>query len=1133
MAGVCTGLHDGTFWSADSGRVFTYGLSTNCQLGNGLTTGPNTTYEILTDVNGNQFYNVNNITPGWGPVSNLPFYAATKNNGGDTVWVWGNLTNLGGSSCAKPTPIIVSVGRTVASITAVNSSLHAVCTDGTVWVIGGTDDYSANTGVNATPTTFTQITIPNSTKIKYVVKGNSFIFYISTGGDTLYGNGEYGWLIKNQSTASFSPVNTPLFLNTFFTNGSLPIDTMVAAHTAYAILNKTNGFFTGGSNEPGLAGTGPSIIWPIYTTGGTTPYNGGVSAPWNWNVGMGQFVSQCTQVMKNSGITFTQLSGGGLYTFFFVAQGTQNGSFVILGTGRNKAAGLPAGIVFADSSGSHIGGTYHMGLNIVYWAYLTDPASLVTPIVASCPGCADGALTGTPCSFGTDAPSRPNTNLVPHLVVTPFAGGFTWSAATTTTDASHKILWPHSFITQTAGTVSDMGARAGQSGYVTGLAAGSYTIVDTIVDNSWDTVATSQTFTVPSATQTAFYFAASGGGTSCTIGSPCAPSYANTVFASAVGGDTLYFKRGDVFPVQLVANTSGVNGNPIVIRPYGTGKAPIIGGLTTASGFSSVGGLTNVWQTAYTGPFLNFAIWNNAQQTTARSPDLAIGYFIPSSMTINSITDAANASLVTTGTRIAIRSSAFTIDIATVTGVVGNVISFSPNATYTGAGGLGWMILNNTPTAANEWQDTLNQFRVYSVGSPTGTWQIPTVDTCVSIGGTYQEWDSIHIMGGNNVNVYVSGHSNNSGLTFVADTSDYGYDGFRMNGEGGMLFRYVVLNQLVDNGMLKQTNNNFNNLWFSPTVTNIGMIPGEGGTGNASQYYCGIVAGDSGSAVRYGRFTNIGYCGVTNFGSGFVVDSNFFTNFCFTLCDGAAVYTWMASPGSFAVSREINGNVGINGGGPMSLNGTTLTNLTSLIYLDNWTSQVSVGYNSGYNIQGPTYFDHGPSNTFIFNTSYGSPFADFYAQQNGSLVISGLNVNNNVFGSATTSIPAVRLATTGSNLPTFGTINNNQIVGAWGSSKPFWTFATGLSDPGTFRSPAGWTSNTGYDANSTYQVGYEYFYYNQSASGLPVTFLGYITDLSGGLHSGSVTIPSYNSQLFLLGSVPINFTKGSKIIVVP
>jgi hypothetical protein len=46
MAGVCTGLHDGGMWSADSGRVFMGGLPTNCQLGNGLTSGPSTMYEI-------------------------------------------------------------------------------------------------------------------------------------------------------------------------------------------------------------------------------------------------------------------------------------------------------------------------------------------------------------------------------------------------------------------------------------------------------------------------------------------------------------------------------------------------------------------------------------------------------------------------------------------------------------------------------------------------------------------------------------------------------------------------------------------------------------------------------------------------------------------------------------------------------------------------------------------------------------------------------------------------------------------------------------------------------------------------------------------------------------------------------
>ena len=66
MSMAATGLHDGGFVSADSGRVFMFGQSSQCQLGNGTTTGPNTTYEILTDVNGHDFSGITSITPGWG-----------------------------------------------------------------------------------------------------------------------------------------------------------------------------------------------------------------------------------------------------------------------------------------------------------------------------------------------------------------------------------------------------------------------------------------------------------------------------------------------------------------------------------------------------------------------------------------------------------------------------------------------------------------------------------------------------------------------------------------------------------------------------------------------------------------------------------------------------------------------------------------------------------------------------------------------------------------------------------------------------------------------------------------------------------------------------------------------------------
>ena len=1137
MAGVCTGLHDGGFWSLDSGRVFMYGLSSNCQLGNGLTTGPTSTYEILTDVSGNQFDSIGAMTAGWGPVSGVPFYGATKwYNAASTlnnvVWFWGNGTNLGLGSCIKPTPTYVGgfgSGKVVSKILAYNSSCHAICTDGTLWVLGGTDDDAANTGVNATPTTWTQVTLPGGQLASYVVKGNSFVFVVTTTGNLVF-FGEYGWIGENQATESFLPITTPTQVNSYFPSSIFPIDTMVAAHVGYAILNTSNQLFTGGSNEVGICGTGPSIIWPLYTTpNGTTPYNGSPPEPWNWYVDMGQYLNQCTQIAKGANVTWSKLFGGPLYSFYFLFEDI-NGN--LYGAGRDKAAGLPAGIIFADTAGSRIAAAYHMGLNVVRLASFPDPLSLTKSIVANCPGCADGEtpISGTtPCTYGTDAPSRPNTNLHCNLVVTPTAGGFNWSVATSTTDASHQLMFPMSFIVQTAGTAINLGVTAGESGSVTGVAAGTYTITDTLVDNSWDTVEGSTSFTVPAATQTGFYFAASGSGTACTFGAPCAPSYFNTVYATESGGDTNYLNRGDVFPIEMIANVSGSSGNPIVTKPYGTGPEPIIGGMTSQTGWTNIGG--NVWQVAYTsGVIPNLLVSNDTLWNVARTPNFLSGYHIATSTTTNTITDAVNAGTVSTGDSIVYRPNPYTFNHRKVSGVVGSVITVSSNFGNL-AGGLGWFKYNTLPDTAYEYRMNSGNLQVFSLTTPTNI-TVPTVDTCLLSEGTYQEWDSLHFSGGNNAGIILAFQfvSNN---VFKWDTVDYCFDAFQMRTQGGWSMLNCHIFHCVDGGVQKQGNSNYNNTYLSDTLIDIGMRPGMGGE-NGDQNYSALVAGDSGSVVKYCEIYQAGYIGIANYGSRYKTDSNWVNFFCQVAEDGGGLYTYAASGSVPSYRPENIGDVLSNGGSVLAHNGInpTLTPAGYGVYNDDYSSNIYSNGVTVYKVTAAAFFCHGPNDTFVNCTAYGSGYSDPYLYEiTSGPVISGTYIEHNVFASATWSIAAVRFATVNNDIPTMATSDNNQIVGYNGAPNPFWTFATGGGDGGTFRTLSGWTGLTGYDAHTTYTTGVLGFYYNPTGVSSTQKLNNLYKDLSGAFHWGSITLAPYTSQVLINVGVPIQLLTGGRFII--
>lgn len=1117
MKSTIAGLHEGGGVSLDSGFVFMGGSSSFCQLGNGLTTGPSTTYEILTDANGVIFDSITQVSGGWAPVNSYPFYAAIKqynpsSTQNNAVWIWGDGGTLGLGSCLKPTPTFVGgfgSSEVVVSVTAINSSIHAVCSDGTVWVLGGTDDYAANTGVNATPTTWTQITIPGGVPIAYVVKGNAFTYYVSTDGNSLFGNGEFGWLIKNQATASFSPVNTPVLLNSFYPSSIFPISNMVAAHTSYMILSTANKLFTGGSNETGQCGTGPTIIWPLYTTGGTTNYNG-TPAPWNWNVGMGEYVQQCTQVLANSGITFTQISGGILYSFFFTVQGIQNGVYVILSAGRNKAAGISYGIVFADVTGTRIGAAYHMGLNEVYWAYELDPLTIFVEIIASCPGCADGALTGTPCSFGTDAPSRPNTNLVPHLVVTPFGGGFSWSAATTTTDAGHKILWPHSFITQTAGTAQDMGARAGKAGYVTGLSAGSYTIVDTIVDNSFDTVQVSASFTVPALTQTT-WFVDSLLGSDANAGDSLHPlqTVGGVDALTLVAGDTVKFKRGYHYPGTLRVTASGTPASPIVIMAYGSGAAPYYGSLLTVA--MSGGGANQTGTCSGCTPKTRLVVFNDTLGTVARTPNapFVLNYTPGSSTTTQLAVNSADLTALGTivGDTVGIWPFSYATFKGTITAQATSTITFSPAMPTGFTGGIGYWVVGTPPDVSAEYLYSGGAGGTLTVNGSAGQRvRAAGVDTAVAFYGAYIRMIDGNVSGANTALVYLGGVAD----SLFHDTLTYsGQDGIVINAKRVHINR-VSTNYCQNIGVNNLSTADTGMSLLNSVILNSGMTPGMNQNGNSQSI--GVVSPVYGTVIRGNIIGITGFNGIYTGGADSIfVRFNFGYSYNQHGIDGGWAYLWRNSGLSKPVGDHIDSNLIINGGGPYSFFGKGITKSSAVygIYFDSHENGDTATHNTiWHNISGG-WQNHGPSNVFTNNTVGESGYAAVNNEEKaGVATITGTVVSNNTIYGDSTGDFLIRLTTPAADLLTMMTANNNTFI-HFSLTSTFFTLSS--TDAGTSRTIASWRTATGQDAASTFINQTLQLATNQTFSLATISF-PYVGFYNGKYYRNKISLPALTGQ---------------------
>jgi hypothetical protein len=515
----------------------------------------------------------------------------------------------------------------------------------------------------------------------------------------------------------------------------------------------------------------------------------------------------------------------------------------------------------------------------------------------------------------------------------------------------------------------------------------------------------------------------------------------------------------------------------------------------------------------------------------SRTPNQTSGYFIPTGTSSTTITDATNAAQAPVGDSIVIRTAPSVIDKRKVTGNSSGVLTvatltFNPSS----VGGKGWFVYGNLPDSATEWRDTAGNIQVYSVGSPSGSYTVPAVDTCLLSEGTNQTFDHIRFEGGNNSAIILAFQAV-ANIIFSNDSIDYSYDGIQMRSDGAITVTNTWFSHLADAGVLKFNANNYNNTFTNDSLFDIGMIPGMGGSGNAASYYTGIVAGDSGSVIKFCYEDSIGYHGVMNFGSGFVVDSSWINKFCQTLIDGGGIYTWINSNPSYARGRQIIGNTCSNGGTVLAASGTTfgISDQAFGVYIDSHAESVTVSGNTSYNNSSGGFFTHGANNTFLNNTSYLSGYSDFDAAEISGEVITGLIIKHNIFTSVTSSIPAIRFSTIGSDITTMATSDSNQLAGATGSTLPFWTFSIG--DAGTFRTQASWNTTTGQDAHSNFQTGNLTFKYNPTASAVIVPLQGTYKDVFNNGYSGSTVLQPFTSlPLFILSCSCIPLIPGARTI---
>ncbi len=426
----------------------------------------------------------------------------------------------------------------------------------------------------------------------------------------------------------------------------------------------------------------------------------------------------------------------------------------------------------------------------------------------------------------------------------------------------------------------------------------------------------------------------------------------NAVFSSINPGDTIFFKRGDVFEGSLNILSSGNSNSPIVLAAYGSGAKPVISGFTAVAGWSPTG--LNIWEAQVSSAAqVNILLLNNTPQAIGRYPNASAangGYLKYESYSgSQSITDLQLGPAPNwTGGEVVIRKNRWVLDRNKITQHNGNSIFYTSESGYHGSVNYGYFIQNH-PQALDqtgEWYYKAGEGKLgiyLASGQPSShSIKAATVDKLVMINNQSHIVLKDLCFSGSNVaaievrdaqHITVDGcsilHSGTNAVS-VASTS------------------YFTLQQTEvenTNNIALDVQNSYNTLIKNNSIRNTGIWPGMG-MGNSGSYEAVMIAGNNNTAEG-NNIDSTGYIPITFSGNNVTIKNNLIRDFAFVKDDGGGIYTW--NNGANAPvhnNRKIISNIVLNGIGAGEGTDNPSARFAHGIYMDDNTDHVEIRGNT-------------------------------------------------------------------------------------------------------------------------------------------------------------------------------------------
>ena len=455
----------------------------------------------------------------------------------------------------------------------------------------------------------------------------------------------------------------------------------------------------------------------------------------------------------------------------------------------------------------------------------------------------------------------------------------------------------------------------------------------------------------------------------------------NSFFGSIAAGDSILFKRGETFYGAIIANKSGTAARPVVISAYGTGAKPMITGMTSVSGWVSLGG--NLWRSNAIPNVKNLDIVfvNNIAVGMGRYPNADApgkGYLYFEGVSgKGTITDnQLPSSPVWTSAEIVIKPNPWTIGVHPVTNHSGTSITFTGNSNVI-RNNYGYFIQNHLATLDRQGEWFLNkatkQLTMYSITAPVNV-RASTIDTlCFVYGRDYITIKDLEFEGANQEGISLSVTAGVKIENCYIHNS--GTNAIRARASVAAIVQNNILHDNFNGAVDFDDSGNSDGRVLNNKIARTGSVPGKG------TKMVAINITGSGHVIQGNTIDSTGFNGIYfRRGNNNLIKNNVINTYCYVKSDGGGIYTWNNDiPVAMTYTgNKIIGNIILNGVGATEGTPGSSPDVDG-IYMDDNTSNVEITDNTVANVAGAGMYIH---NNFNMNIQRNTLYANLREQLN-------------------------------------------------------------------------------------------------------------------------------------------------------